>query len=73
LLCHFGAFDFDCYDNFEMMMKNLFSDREIYSDQKCPGCLFSILSIFRVKKILQNDDEIKEYLTYTFLGVRYTS
>ena len=31
----------------------LFSDREFYADQKCSGCLFSILGIFRVlKKIL---------------------
>jgi hypothetical protein len=29
----------------------LFSYREFYADQKCSGCLFSILSIFRVVKI----------------------
>ena len=35
---------------FENQIFFLFSDREFYADQKSIGCLFSILSIFRVKK-----------------------
>ena len=31
----------------------LFSDREFYADQKCSGCLFSILSIFWVVKFFK--------------------
>jgi hypothetical protein len=31
----------------------LFSVRESYADQNCSGCLFSILSIFRVVKIFE--------------------
>jgi len=35
---------------FENQIFFLFSDRRFYADQKSFGCLFSILSIFRVKK-----------------------
>ena len=35
---------------FQKLIFFVFSDREFYADQKCSGCLFSILSIFRVTK-----------------------
>ena len=35
----------------------LFSDREFYTDQKCSGCLFSILIIFWNYEYQCNGDE----------------
>ncbi len=51
----------------------LFSDREFYADQKCSGCLFSILSSYRVVKIFVILLKKKFFLDFFFFFWNYST